>query len=409
MASEQAILFAVGSNHNTAPVEVRERIYVQEEEVPALVARLKESLIEAVVLSTCNRTEIYGVTRRTDIGLDFYKDLLIDFKGAGDQVTREHFFGAVSCAACLQLFRVATGLDSRVVGDSQILGQIRAAYRLAERHGATGKIINQLFQRSFKLGKRARSETGLHRGAISVGIAAAEAADRHFGGLTDKTVMLVGAGDTARLAAEALAKRKVGRLIVANRTASKAAAMLAGVGRDGEVIGVNEIGSRMHEADAVITAVAGNEPLITAEMLGSRKQDLLLIDLGLPRNVASDVAELPGVRLRNVDDISAVVDLNYRLRLENVPQARRLITDEMTEFLIWYYSLPLLPSPLRSGAKPDPETLTEIVGVKRFLFDNLSWVHKVALSDGAETFAGHASVVERLVEMRTASGPKVQP
>jgi glutamyl-tRNA reductase len=399
MANGQAVLFAVGMNHNTAPVEVRERIYVQPEEIPALVQKLKETLSEVVVLSTCNRTEIYGVTSHTDVGLDFYKDLLIEFKGASGHVTRDHFFGAVSCAACLQLFKVATSVDSRVVGDAQILGQIRKAYALAEQYDSTGKIVHQLFQRSFKLGKKARTETRLHRGAISVSVAAAEYAERHFEGLTDKTVMLIGAGATSALAAEALAKRKVGKLIVANRTLSRASDVLSRTGRVGEAIGLDQISSRIADADVVISSVTTAFPILNREDVLDRKPGLLLIDLGVPRNIAADVSGLPGIHLKNVDDLNEIVDSNYRRRLADVPHTKAMIKDEMTEFLIWYYSLPLLPAPLKCGAKPDPETLKEIVGVKEFLFANLSWVHKLALNDGAETFAGHASVVNRLVEM----------
>src|SRR5687767_9763662 len=134
MPEHKAVLFAVGLNHRTAPVDVRERIYLQADEIPAIIRTLKETLDEVVVLSTCNRTEIYGVTTRLDLSLEFYKNLLIDFKSARGIVSREHFFEAVSCSACLQLFRVATSLDSRIIGDSQILGQLRSAYAIAKRH-----------------------------------------------------------------------------------------------------------------------------------------------------------------------------------------------------------------------------------------------------------------------------------
>src|SRR6187397_1117015 len=134
MAEQKAVLFAVGLNHRTAPVDVRERIYLQANEIPAVIQRLKETLDEVVVLSTCNRTEVYGVTQRLDLDLDYYKDILIDFKNARGLVAREHFFGAVSCSACQQLFKVATSLDSRIIGDAQILGQLRDAYSIATRH-----------------------------------------------------------------------------------------------------------------------------------------------------------------------------------------------------------------------------------------------------------------------------------
>jgi glutamyl-tRNA reductase len=403
ITGEQSVLFAIGANHNTAPLEIRERIYVHDDEIPALVRLLKETLEEVVVLSTCNRTEIYGVTKRTDVGLDHYKDLLIDFKGANGHVSRDHFFGAVSCAACLQLFRVATSLDSRVVGDTQILGQIRSAYTLAKHNQSTGKIVNQLFQRSFKLGKRARSETVLHKGAISVSVAAADYVGRHFRTLANRTVLLIGAGATASLAAEALVKRGVGKLIVANRTPETAQELLSRTKCDGEGISLNEIRGRIAEVDAVISSVTTEDPIVRSEDLVRRKAELLLVDLGVPRNMTANVGELPGVHLKNVDELTEIVDANYRRRLDDVPLARAMIKEEMTDFLVWYYSLPLLPAAMPCGSRPDAETLKEIVGVKEFLFANLSWVHKLALNDGGETFAGHASVVNRLVEMRASA------
>jgi glutamyl-tRNA reductase len=148
--NQQSILFAVGVNHKTAPIEVREQIYVHESETPALLAELKKTLSECVVLSTCNRTEIYGVTTRTDLDLDFYKDLLINFKNAESAVSREHFFGLVSCAACQQLFRVATSIDSKIVGDVQILGQLRDAYAYAAEQHSTGKSLISFFSAALK-------------------------------------------------------------------------------------------------------------------------------------------------------------------------------------------------------------------------------------------------------------------
>jgi glutamyl-tRNA reductase len=156
-SNEQPILFAVGINYKTAAVALREKFYIQDEEIPALVAELKKTLSECVIVSTCNRTEIYGVTTRTDLDLDFYKDLLIDFKNARDFTSRGDFFGLVSCAACQQLFQVVTSIDSKIVGDMQILEQVRGAYKISKKHGAAGKILNQMFQRGFKIGKLVRT------------------------------------------------------------------------------------------------------------------------------------------------------------------------------------------------------------------------------------------------------------
>ncbi|MEJ7698284.1 MAG: hypothetical protein WKF71_01355 [Pyrinomonadaceae bacterium] len=152
--TDQQILFAIGVNHKTAPVEVREKIYIHEPEIPELIAKFKETLSECIILSTCNRTEIYGVHSSANVDLDFYKNLLIDFKNSAAIVRKEHFFSLVSCAACQQLFKVSTSVDSKIIGDTQILQQLRNAYSLAQSHHSTGKILNQLAQRAFKIGKK---------------------------------------------------------------------------------------------------------------------------------------------------------------------------------------------------------------------------------------------------------------
>ena len=406
MAEQKAVLFAVGLNHRTAPVDVRERIYLQANEIPGIIQRLKETLDEVVVLSTCNRTEVYGVTQRMDLDLDYYKDILIDFKNSRGLVSREHFFGAVSCSACQQLFKVATSLDSRIIGDAQILGQLRDAYSIAKQHHSTGKIINQLFQRSFKIGKQTRHETSLHRGAISVSVAAVEFAERHFGRLDDKSVLLVGAGDTSRLAAEALVKRRVGKLTIANRTIEHADEMLPTLTKRGveiKTVGLDAIRGELENADVVISSISSTDPILTTADFDARERDILLIDLGVPRNIASETANLDCVLLKNIDDLNEIVEANHKKRLENVPLARNIIKDEMMEFLVWYYSLPLLPKSMKCGAKPDVETQREIVGVKDFLMKNLSWVHKLAMNSDADSFAGHAAVVDELITRKRAA------
>ena len=198
--------FAFGLNHKTAPVEVREKLHIDEAEIPAFLSLLRTTLSECVILSTCNRTEIYAVSDSPDIDLDHYKNLLIDFKGAAEEVRDEHFFSLISCAACQQIFNVATSIDSKIIGDSQILRQLRAAYLRARRNTVLqGKILNQLLQRSFKLGKQTYTQTSLHDGAVSASMAAVELAIEQFASLRDRTALVIGAGEMARQTAEALA------------------------------------------------------------------------------------------------------------------------------------------------------------------------------------------------------------
>lgn len=405
-AGNQSILFAIGINHKTAPVEFRERVYVQDAEIPALLGELKKTLTEAVVISTCNRIEIYGVTTRTDIDLDFYKDLVIDFKNAREFIGRDDFFGLISCAACQQLFRVTTSLDSKIVGDMQILGQVRDSFQLAEKHKSTGKILNQMFQRSFKVGKQVRTETNLHKGAVSISSAAVELALQTFGTLANKNVLIIGAGSMARLTAEWLLKKNVGKIFITNRTRNNADALfesLKGEGDfEGEVVDFPEFKNRLNEIDIVISSTGSPVPILEKTDFENQTNRILLIDIAVPRDIAPEAAECSNVELKNIDDLNAIVDKNHQRRMSDLPLVQKIIMNEMSDFLIWYYSLPLLPAKMQGGAKPDAETQKEIVRVKEFLLGNLSHLHKLAMQKGTD-FAGHIEVVNKLTAMKEAA------
>lgn len=405
-------MFAVGINHKTATIEAREKIYVHEREIPALLSKLSDSLAECVVLSTCNRTEIYAVTTRADLDLNYFKDTLIDFKNAGDVVRREHFFGAVSCAACQQLFSVATSVDSKIVGDTQILGQLRDAYAVAKRHRSTGKILNQLLQRAFKTGKQARAETNLHKGAVSVSLAAVESAVETFGSLADKTVMILGAGETAQMTAECLIQRRVGKILIANRTTAHAEELIANLKNVGksliETIEFVDFKNHLNETDIVISSTSAPEPILRNAHFAHQTRKILLIDIAMPRDIDADAAENEMVVLKNIDDLRQIVDRNFVRRMADVPRVKRIIAAEMADFLVWYYSLPLLPAALNCGAKPDAATQTEIVKVKKFLLANVSELHRMAMRSGAADFAGHVGVVNRLAAMKNAAFARLE-
>ncbi|MBS1796184.1 MAG: glutamyl-tRNA reductase [Acidobacteria bacterium] len=387
-------------------VEVRERLYVSEAEVPALLAELRKTTDEAVVISTCNRIEIYGVTRRTDLDLDYYKDLVIDFKQARGHVRREDFFGLISCAACQQLFRVTTSLDSKIIGDMQILGQVRDSFQLAEKFHATGKILNQMFQRGFKIGKQVRTETNLHKGAVSISSAAVELALHTFGTLANKNVMIVGAGSMARLTAEYLMKKKVGKIYITNRTRANADALLASLRADGEfageVVDYAEFKNYLNETDLVVSSTSAPGHILEKADFAHQTNRILLIDIAVPRDIAPEAAECDNVELKNIDDLNAIVDQNHQRRMADLPLVQQIIMKEMSEFLIWYYSLPLLPATMHHGAKPDAATQKEIVRVKEFLLGNLPYLHKLAMQKGTD-FGGHLEVVEKLAAMKNAA------
>lgn len=403
-------LFAFGLNHKTAPVEVREKLFVNEKEVPELLGQFKRYLSECVILSTCNRTEIYGVSERADVDLDNCKRLLIDFKRADGLVQDEHFFTLISCAACQQLFNVATSIDSKVVGDSQILRQLRGAYTMASDNRSTGKVLNQLLQRSFKVGKKTFTQTSIHHGAVSVSLAAVELVAEAFGSLRGLSVMIIGAGETARLTAEALVNKRVGKLYITNRTQQHAEELLATArkGRevDAEVIDFNHFPDRLTDVDVVFSSTGSAEPLLYKRHFATRTRKVVLIDIAVPRDIDAGVTENPHVMLSNIDDLHTIIDGNQGKRINDLPKVKKLIMKEMVDFLTWYYSLPLMPEYEKTNIQPSAAQTEEILRIKAFLGQNISEIHKLAARSSGnvrEDLDNHFSLIQRLQTLHAAS------
>jgi glutamyl-tRNA reductase len=351
--------------------------------------------------------EIYGVVGSADVDLDYYKDLVIEFKNAGDVVKKEHFFTYVSCSACQQLFRVATSVDSKIIGDTQILQQLKNAYFVAKDNAATGRILNQLSQRAFKIGKKTYSETSIHKGAISTSLAAVELAVETFGSLKDKAVLIVGAGETAKLTAECLIKREVGKIYITNRTRAHAAELLENLHRNhhfaGEVIDFEDFKGYLNETEIVISSTSAPEPILTAADFAAQTRKILLIDIAIPRDVAPEVAEIETVVLKNIDDLHAIVDRNYGRRTKDLPVVKGIIMKEMGDFLTWYYALPLMPVFAKSRTKPDRATVAEILKIKQFIVENVSYLHRMAMrnhGDAQSDLQNHVQLVKKLQEMK---------
>ncbi len=397
------ILFAFGLNYKTAPVEIREKLYLNEDEILLLLEKVKGKLSECLVLSTCNRTEIYGVSRSSDVDIQFFKDLLIDLKDARGCVEDEHFFALISCAASQQLFNVATSIDSKVVGDSQILRQLRGAYALAQENGYTGKILNQLLQRAFKLGKTTYTETAIHDGAVSVSLAAVEAAIETFGSINGRNALVIGAGETARLTAESLIKKHIGKLFVTNRTRSHAEQMLAELENDyqfhGEVIDFEDFKSHLPAMDIVISSTGSTEPLLHRDDLAGCNTKKLLIDIAVPRDIDPSVTENENVILKNIDDLNTIIDGNQERRMMDLPKVKKMIVREMVDFLSWYYLLPIIPNFERTGERPTREQTAEILRIKEFLAHHVPEIHKLAANAGRDfqqDLDSHLSLINKL-------------
>ena len=396
-------LFAFGINHKTAPVEIREKLHLREDEIPALISQLKGALSECVILSTCNRTEIYGVSDSGNIDLGFFKNTLIDFKDARGFVRDDHFFALISCSACQQLFNVATSIDSKVIGDSQILSQLRAAYSLAQENGSTGKVLNQLLQRAFKLGKTTYTETSIHDGAVSVSLAAVELGVETFGSLRGRTALVIGAGEMARFTSEALINKNIGRILVANRTRSHAqdvvSALYADHSFECEILDFDKFKECLPDVDMIVSSTGSVDPILFKDDFPVLEKKLLVIDIAVPRDVDPAVADVPNVTLRNIDALRSIIDGHHEKRVRDLPKVKKMIVDEMVEFLTWYYSLPMMPTYERTGTKPSPEQTAEILKVKLFLNQNLSEIHRLAARSGGdfyEDLESHFSLIRKL-------------
>ncbi|MFN2501221.1 MAG: glutamyl-tRNA reductase [Pyrinomonadaceae bacterium] len=396
-------LFAFGINHKTASVEVREKLYLNDEEIKAFLHRVQNTLQECLVVSTCNRTEIYGVSASTEIDLKYLKDVLIDIKDAGGYLRDEHFFSLISCTACQQLFSVATSIDSKVVGDSQILKQLREAYATARAYGSTGKILNQLLQRAFKLGKTTYTETSIHEGAISVSLAAVELALRTFGSLRRRTALVIGAGETARLTAEALVNKRIGTLLVTNRTRQHADELLSSL--DQNLVfekGILDFGTfkeRLPRVDVVISSTGSKEPILHKQDLADQARTTLVIDIAVPRDIDTSVSELRNVILKNIDDLNTIIGENQERRHADLPKVKALIAAEMVDFLTWYYLLSILPNYEKTGLPPSAEQRHEILLIKDLLNRHLPEIHELARQAGAnfqQDLESHHSLIRKL-------------
>ncbi|MEP7038088.1 MAG: glutamyl-tRNA reductase [Acidobacteriota bacterium] len=404
----QPILFAFGVNHKTASIQVREKIYVRDDEVFELLKKLKETLSECMILSTCNRTEIYGVHPTGEVDFDFYKNLLIDFKNASDIVGETDFFSFVSCAACQQLFHVATSADSKIIGDTQILQQLRRSYLTAKDGDYTSKILDQLLQRSLKIGKQTYTQTAIHKGAVSISLAAVDLALKTYGTLHDKNILIIGAGETARLTAECLLKLNVGKISVTNRTRENAEAFLNKLHQsfefEGEVIDFENFRDHLNETGLVISSTSSPEYVLFKEDFEKQTGNILLIDIALPRDIAPEAAENELVTLKNIDDLHSVVDRNFKKRMAEMAKVKKIIYREMGDFLVWYYSQPLLPASFKAGQKPDYESIEEIKKIKEFLAANASWFHRMARqTDVRNELDEHKNLVKQLFAMKQAA------
>ena len=325
----------LGLNHNTAPVEVREQVVFAGDEVAQALARLTEleGVDEAVLLSTCNRTEFYIIT--SDGGRDRLRDWLQLDRNL-DPRFEESLFTLDAEEAIRHIFRVACGLDSMVLGEPQILGQLKDAYREAQQAGAAGKQLSRLFQHTFSVAKKVRTDTEIGANPVSVASAAVNLAQQFFAKFSQHTALLVGAGVTMELVAKHLTGKEIGRLFVANRDVDRARTLANKFG--GYALPLSELDGTLPEADILITSTASPEPIITQARiktaLKARKhRPIFAVDIAVPRDIAPDVAELNDVYLYSIDDLQKVIQDGQMSREAAAVDADRILRDEIRRYL----------------------------------------------------------------------------
>jgi glutamyl-tRNA reductase len=341
-------LFAVGLSHRTAPVELRESVdFARAGLEPALSAFAAHGIgPEVVVLSTCNRAEIYALAE-SDADGDRIGRFFGDYHQLDHQRVAEHLFVHRGAEAARHLFRVAAGLDSLVVGEPQILGQVKAAFTMAQGLRFTGAVTNRLFHAAFTVGKRVRSETGLGEGAVSVSYAAIALAKKIFGDLKGLSVLILGAGEMAKLTGIHLQAQQVRQVTIASRTLSTAEGLARQL--QGRAVPWSQLDAALGAADIVITATGATEPVLTRArveevMRPRRSRPLFVIDIALPRDVEATVGDLDQVFLYNIDDLQAIVQENLARRSAELAKAASIVDEEVGRFAAWMQSREIIPT-----------------------------------------------------------------
>lgn len=340
-------LTVIGLNHKTAPVELREKLSISEEQIPTALSELRAAtpVSECLILSTCNRTEVYAYTpsRSDDESIiswmgKFFRIAIEDF--------RPHLYFHAGHKAVEHLFRVSSGIDSMVIGEAQILGQVKDAYELARDCGVTGSVLNSLFQQAITVGKRARTESEIGRGAFSVGSVAVQIARSIFDDLKGRKVLVVGAGEMAELTIRHLVSSGVSDVAVANRTFERAEEL---AGRFcGRAVSFDDLPSALETADIVIASTGASEPVVTRALVAKamharRGRPMFFIDIAVPRDVEPQVATLDNVFVYDIDDLQFAVEADAADRQAEVRKVEAIIAEEVGEFITRFKTLQAVP------------------------------------------------------------------
>lgn len=337
----------VGLSHHTAPLEVRERFARDAEDGAGMLRTLLNYTRHGVVVATCNRTEIYTTVLNTDVGTQHLRRFLSEYSQLPLSRLDGYVFSASHEDAARHLFRVAAGLDSMIVGEEQILGQVRDAMEAARAMDGLSLTLSALFRHALRAGKAARSQTAISRGTVSVSSAAVSMARQFFGDLRRATVLVISAGEAGELTARALAEQGAGRILVTSRTNENAARLALALG--GEPVPFARLAATLRDADIVVSSTAAPSYVLTHDlvrqaMAGRGERPLFIVDIAVPRDVEPSVQEIPGVALRNIDDLQRMTEANMDGRRTEVAKVEQIVEHEVAAFTGWWNRRDVIPT-----------------------------------------------------------------
>lgn len=353
-------ILVIGLNHRTASVELRERMGFSNEQACEATTQIRSLgvLKELVILSTCNRTELYGVPNGHDDSAAAMEDFILSYHKLRSREAGTAFYRHTDRDAVRHIYRVASGLDSMMLGEAEILGQVREAYRRAFQQGATGRMLNRLFQSALEVGKHVRTDTGIGMHPMSVAFAGVKLAEGTLSSLNDRRVLILGAGDTSEKVLRHLCDRGMREIRIVNRTREHAEALAARYG--GEVVPWENLRKTLEWPDLVVASVSSRGPVLNRELLARglrarRNRVLMMIDLGVPRNISPGVGELPGVHLYNIDHLKDIVLQNLKAREKEIPRAEAIVEEHIENFARWQAGLSAcsMLRDLRAGTQVD--------------------------------------------------------
>lgn len=340
-------LIGISINHRTSPIELREAVHLSKEEQQEFISLLKNGILEeGVVISTCNRTEIFGIPQSRQVNTKTILNKLVEFKTAAN-LTKEHVEEFDSKDSLRHIAKVASGIDSLIIGDSQILSQCKESFRLAVNENFTGTVTKKLFDTAARVGKRAIKETFISQGAVTVSYAAIQVIEKIFSNLDKKEALVIGAGETSELAAIHLNSRNVGKITITNRTSEKAGQLAKKVG--GSTLDFSDFRNHLHKFDIILSATGSSEYIVSFDDIKKaiqkrRGTPIFIMDIAIPRDIDHTVKNIDNVFYNDIDSLNVIVDQNLKKRKKEIPKVTSIIEEEVNNLYNWHNTLGVVPT-----------------------------------------------------------------